>query len=77
MITPVKILGAQAIGNAVPRAVVEQEPAEHCLLGFEGLRRDAQRVGVQRRSCALAKSDAPGVGFHRYGPARTALTLRR
>ena len=42
VITPVEILGAQPVGDGVPRAVVEQQAAEHGLFGFERVRRHAQ-----------------------------------
>ena len=46
MIAPVEVFRAQAVGDRVPRAVVEQQAAEHGLLGLERVRGHAQRRGL-------------------------------
>ena len=43
MIVAVEILGRDAIGDLIPGRGIEHQAAEHRLLGFDGMRRQAQR----------------------------------
>ena len=42
VLVAVEVAVGQQVADAVPGAVVEQQAAEHALLGLDGMRRDAQ-----------------------------------
>ena len=46
VIGPVEIVLAEQVGDLVPRGVVEEQPAQHGLLGLERLRRDPRRLDL-------------------------------
>src|SRR5690606_20317763 len=45
VIGAVEIGRLDGVGDLVPRAVIEHEPAEHRALGFDGMRREPQLLG--------------------------------
>ncbi len=52
VVATVEVVGQQAVGDGVPGAVVEQQAAEHGLLGLERVRRNAQAGRLQSRGRA-------------------------
>ena len=45
VIVAVEILRAHAVGDLVPGGAIQHQSTEHGLLGFDGVRRQAQAVG--------------------------------
>ncbi len=74
VIVAVEILGDDPIGDLVPGGRIEHEPAEHRLLGFDRVGRQAQSVpGAPRRTIA----DAYRHVLRLRSAAWAAATLRR
>ena len=72
VVAPVEVLGAEPVGDRIPGAVVEQQSAEHGLLGLDGLRRHAQRVRVERGPRPPSRPRAAGLLLHLAHPGARA-----
>ena len=58
VIVAVEILGDHAVGDLVPGGGIQHQSAEHRLLGFDGMRRQAQAVAGTHGSIADASGHA-------------------
>ena len=65
VVAAVEVLRGQAVGDRVPGAVVEQQAAQHGLLGLDRVRRHAQRVRFGDGPQSPAAPSVTRLPFHR------------
>ena len=78
VIGAIKILPGEQIGDLVPRGIVEQQPPEHRLLGFDRLRRDSRgfELGVLDDRGDDLSHDAPRLGALSISKPETGFSRR-